>query len=78
MGTSTRSERHDRNPLTKPGVTGFEQDYNEEPPPTQDLNPDVVDDPDALPEPQTPAPARAARTPATDTTRGKAKKGRRT
>jgi hypothetical protein len=81
MGTSSRGERHDRNPLTKPGVTGFEQDYNEEPPPTQDLNPDVVDDPDSLPEPQTPAPARAARaarTPATDTTRGKAKKGRRT
>lgn len=37
---------------TKPGVTGFPQDYNDQPSPSQDLNPDAVTDPDALPEPQ--------------------------
>lgn len=42
----------DRNPKTRPGVTGFEQAYNEEAPPSQDLNPDAVADPSALPEPQ--------------------------
>lgn len=41
--------RNDSNPKTKPGVTGFEQDYNEDPGPRQDLNPDVVDDPSVLP-----------------------------
>lgn len=38
-------------PKTKPGVTGFEQEYNQGPGPRQDLNPDAVDDPDSLPEP---------------------------
>lgn len=37
---------------SKPGVTGFVQEYNQTPPPSQDLNPDAVADPDALPEPQ--------------------------
>lgn len=37
---------------SKPGVTGFVQDYNQDPGPRQDLNPDAVDDPDSLPEPQ--------------------------
>lgn len=36
---------------SKPGVTGFPQEYNQEPGPRQDLNPDVVDDPSALPAP---------------------------
>lgn len=44
-------KRVDRNPKTKPGVTGFEQDYNEEPPPTQDLNPDAVTEDSVLPTP---------------------------
>lgn len=38
---------------TKPGVTGFPQEYNQQEPPRQDLNPDVVDNPDTLPPPQT-------------------------
>jgi hypothetical protein len=58
---------------SKPGVTGFPQDYNDTPSPSQDLNPDVVTDPDALPEPRT---ARAART--TAPAKPKAKRGRRT
>lgn len=52
----------DRNPKTRPGVTGFEQDYNDQPAPSQDLNPDVVDDPDALPDPQRPTAPKARRT----------------
>jgi hypothetical protein len=51
--------RQDSNPKTKPGVTGFEQDYNDAPAPTQDLNPDAVADPSVLPEPKP-----AAHTPA--------------
>jgi hypothetical protein len=57
----------DRNPKgSKPGVTGFVQDYNEEPPPSQDLNPDAVTDDSVLPTPRTARttadrPARAAR-----------------
>jgi hypothetical protein len=42
----------DKNPKTKPGVTGFVQDYNEEPGPTSDLNPDVVTEDSVLPEPR--------------------------
>jgi len=42
---------NDDEPKTKPGVTGFKQEYNQDPGPRQDLNPDVVDDPDALPKP---------------------------
>jgi hypothetical protein len=47
------SQRRDSNPKTRPGVTGFEQDYNEEPPPAQDLNPDAVTEDSVLPTPQT-------------------------
>lgn len=43
--------RKDKNPQTRPGVTGFEQEYNQDPGPRQDLNPDAVDDPDSLPPP---------------------------
>lgn len=50
-------------PGSKPGVTGFPQKYNDQPPPAQDLNPDAVTDPDAMPEPQaTPRSARKGRT----------------
>jgi hypothetical protein len=56
MGTRT-----DRNPKTRPGVTGFEQDYNEEPPPSQELNPDAVTEDSVLPEPSRPK-ASAAKT----------------
>lgn len=35
----------------KEGVTGFYQEYNTDPPPTNDLNPDVT-----TPTPETPAP----------------------
>jgi hypothetical protein len=38
-------------PKSKPGVTGFYQEYNQEPGPRQDLNPDVVTDDSVLPEP---------------------------
>jgi hypothetical protein len=48
-------------PKTKPGVTGFVQDYNQEPGARQDLNPDVVTDESVLPEPLETKPARAAR-----------------
>lgn len=44
MGTDT-------NPNTKPGVTGFVQEYNQEPGPRQDLNPDAVTDNSVLPKP---------------------------
>lgn len=55
----------DTNPKTKPGVTGFVQEYNQDPGPRQDLNPDAVADPSALPKPLTAAtPARAAKAPA--------------
>jgi hypothetical protein len=46
-----KTTRKDSNPKTKPGVTGFEQDYNEEAPPAQELNPDAVTDDSVLPEP---------------------------
>ena len=40
----------DTNPLTKPGVTGFEQEYNDVPSsPAADLNPDAVTDDSILP-----------------------------
>jgi hypothetical protein len=42
-------EHTDSNPLTEPGQTGFPQEYNEEPPPSQDLNPDVVTSTSVLP-----------------------------
>lgn len=42
-----------RNPKTKPGVTGFHQEYNQDPGPRQDLNPDAVADPSVLPKPLT-------------------------
>lgn len=53
---------------SKPGATGFPQDYNDQPSPTQDLNPDAVDDPDSLPPPQN--TAKAAKAP-------RARKGRK-
>lgn len=62
MGTT---ERADRNTKTKPGATGFPQEYNQEPAPAQDLNPDAVTDDSVLPARQTRAaadtPARARR-----------------
>lgn len=39
-------------PGTKPGVTGFPQEYNDQPGPSQDLNPDAVTNPELLPPPQ--------------------------
>lgn len=53
MGMST--------PKSKPGVTGFVQEYNDQPSPSQDLNPDAVTDPDSLPEPIKTPKAKAAR-----------------
>lgn len=53
----------DRNPLTKPGVTGFVQDYNDQPSPTQDLNPDAVTPDSVLPAPQSTRVAAPARAP---------------
>jgi hypothetical protein len=46
-------------PKTKPGVTGFHQEYNQAPSPVNDLNPDVVTDASVLPKPQA-APAKAS------------------
>lgn len=37
--------------VSQPGVTGFYQEYNQEPGPRQDLNPDVVTDDSVLPKP---------------------------
>lgn len=59
-------EHRDRNPKTKPGVTGFVQEYNQDPGPRQDLNPDAVTEDSVLPKPLNtpvikPARARAAR-----------------
>lgn len=48
---------------SKPGVTGFVQEYNQTPPPTQDLNPDAVDDPDSLPPPQSTRPVKPVKAP---------------
>lgn len=42
----------DKNPKARSGVTGFPQDYNEEPGPVQDLNPDAVTEDSVLPTPQ--------------------------
>lgn len=50
--TAKAAERHDSNPKTKPGVTGFQQEYNQEPGPTQDLNPDAVTEDSVLPPPR--------------------------
>lgn len=58
MGT----ERADRNPKTKPGATGFSQDYNQDPGPRQDLNPDAVTEDSVLPPAQRTETPRAART----------------
>jgi hypothetical protein len=41
-------------PKTRPGVTGFVQEYNQEGPKTSDLNPDVVTDSSVLPTPLAP------------------------
>jgi len=50
--------RNDSNPKTKPGVTGFEQEYNDVPAsPAADLNPDAVDDPSVLPPTSSQLPA---------------------
>jgi hypothetical protein len=52
----------DKTPKTRPGVTGFVQEYNQEPGPRQDLNPDVVTEDSVLPEPLRPkVPAKAPR-----------------
>lgn len=51
------TERTDRNTKTKPGATGFPQEYNQEAPPYQDLNPDAVTDDSVLPARQTRAAA---------------------
>jgi hypothetical protein len=53
-----------RNPKTRAGVTGFPQEYNQDPGPTQDLNPDAVTEDSVLPTPQkraTEQPPRAKR-----------------
>lgn len=50
----------DRNTKTKPGVTGFQQEYNQDPGPRQDLNPDAVTEDSVLP-PAQQAPAQPAR-----------------
>jgi hypothetical protein len=52
MGADRQRDRNDQNPKTRPGVTGFEQEYNQEPPPSQDLNPDAVTEDSVLPTPQ--------------------------
>jgi hypothetical protein len=70
MGTRT-----DSNPKTRPGVTGFVQDYNEEPGPSQELNPDAVTEDSVLPEPSRPK-ASAAKTAAKPTRKG-ARKSKR-
>lgn len=44
------------NPKTRPGVTGFVQEYNQEPGPRQELNPEAVADP-------APAKAQSAKAP---------------
>jgi hypothetical protein len=50
-------------PKTKPGVTGFVQEYNQEGPKTSDLNPDVVTEDSVLPKPRgTAATATPAKT----------------
>jgi len=49
---------------------GFPQEYNQEPPRAQDLNPDAVVDPSVLLKPKTPATSRTSRASKT----GKAKK----
>jgi hypothetical protein len=41
---------------SKPGVTGFVQDYNDTPSPSQDLNPDAVTEDSVLPPRQANAP----------------------
>lgn len=48
---TAKQTRNDSNPKTKPGVTGFVQDYNEDPGVRQDLNPDAVTDDSVLPDP---------------------------
>lgn len=50
---------------SKPGVTGFVQDYNDEPSPSQDLNPDAVTSDSVLP----PAQTRAVKAPKAKRTR---------
>lgn len=45
----------DQQPKTRPGVTGFVQEYNQEAPKTSDLNPDVVTAGSVLPPTRTPA-----------------------
>jgi hypothetical protein len=47
MGTTTPPKG------SKPGVTGFVQEYNDQPSPAQDLNPDAVTSDSELPAPQT-------------------------
>ena len=39
----------DKNSKTKPGQTGFPQEYNQDPGPRQDLNPDAVTEDSVLP-----------------------------
>jgi hypothetical protein len=56
------------NPKTKPGVTGFVQEYNQEGPKASDLNPDVVTESSVLPKP------RSATAPAKGTKRGRRSK----
>lgn len=65
----------DRNPKTKPGVTGFVQDYNDQPPPTQDLNPDAVTEDSVLPPPQSAQKASEAPTKARKTSRARKPRG---
>lgn len=64
----------DRNPNTKPGVTGFVQEYNQEPGARQDLNPDVVTDNSVLPEPVQPREAASPRRAAKGTRKARGRK----
>lgn len=61
-------------PKSKPGVTGFYQEYNQEPGPRQDLNPDAVTDDSVLPEPLKTEPAPRVRSVAAKTTKKGSKK----
>ena len=71
MAADDRSRR-DSNPKTRPGVTGFEQEYNQEEPPRQDLNPDAVSDASVLPPAQA---GRAAKAPKAQRSVGRKRKG---
>ena len=56
----------DPNESSARGVTGFHQEYNQDPGPRQDLNPDAVTDASVLPKPlkaEAPKVAKVAKAP---------------